>query len=684
MVFDRRDLVTCAGLFLLALLVRLPYLHLVPRFTDEFNEVLWAWRVADEGWRPLTHNSQHIGIVYPYLLAALFGLVGPSIELPRFFVTVFGACLAPATYALGCTVTRRAAAFLAATLVSASSALVLINCHIAYSSSLTPFFVTLALCLTMGIWSPRQAWLLPLAGVAWGVALQTHPAAAPWLAGVTLGILSNPDSRQSMRKAGPWLVLVGAALSYSNMIVHNLTTDFGTLRAMQAKPGYFASVAIAPAEYSSRLRLELVTLVTAVAGVPDLTLSEPVASSLAIGALAALGASAWSRRRSRGGILAVALLSAVLVSPLFNARFSYPSGTRYLCPALPVVFVLFADAILSVWSWRPSGLWLRLTRSAVLGGLLIALGLPVAWLSMTYKRAEGNGQTNRSIIALVEAAAASDLPKPVILDSHLDWRKVEGGGLLGGVTRYLLTMREVPYETWDQARVARAVETGTWPTMILLRETYEQMAEQCYPRAAQLFGLAPIARVWFDKFKDVEWSAGLFAPAAVQLRYREGSTVGEVAVLVGYTWSPEVASPGDRAFLTLYWQPLRATAKPLSAFVHIVGPDGRTVAQADGWPGDSWTHSTVIWQPHRLVEDRHWFVLPEYLAARSVHAHVGLYDPDTGERLLARAADGSRWPANAIRLPNSLSVIDAPTNWPDPMAYPIPGCLGVPAIQGHC
>ncbi len=658
---DRRDVPLCIALLGLAFLVRLPYVQLVPRFTDEFDEVLWAWRIAHEGFRPLTHNSSHIGIVFPYLLAALLRLLGPSIELPRLFVAIFGACLAPATYAIGRLVTSRPAAFLAGFLVAVSSALVLMSSHIAYSSSLTPFFVTSALLVTTGAWSKQNAWLWPISGIAWGLALQTHPAAVPWLAGTVVAIVCTAAGRRSLRTLWPWLALVGVALGYANMIRYNLTTDFGTLRSIRANPGYYGRPATTPLEYLARLTLLLSTLTAAAAGVPDLTVRESVAPILAVSVMAILGVLVWTSRRHRRSLLALALLSAVLLSPIFNARFAYPSGTRYLCSALPPVFVLVSERVVACWG-PPNGAARRSPKRPVLfGSVILVLSVPLAWLALTYRHAEATRRTNRSILALAEAAAGPDLPHPVILDSHLDLRKVEGGGRLGGVTRYLLTMRQVPFQVWDYAAIARSLEAGTWPAMVLLRETYEQLAWQCYPRQAELFGLAPAARASYNKFDDVRWSAALFAPASVPMAHSEGSALGDVAMLVGYTWSPNVVRPGERAFLTLFWAPLRSTAKPLSAFVHLTTPDGHRVAQADGWPRDNWFASTVSWRAGRTVEDRHSFVLPEGSPPGSLRASVGLYDTDSGERLSARTADGSPWPENAVQLANALAVVAGPT-----------------------
>ena len=86
--------VVALGLFLAALLLRWPYLQLVPRLTDETAEVRWAIRIAQGEIVPLTHVDTYNGPLQPYLLAGLFRLVGFSPWLPRIMMAVLGAALA--------------------------------------------------------------------------------------------------------------------------------------------------------------------------------------------------------------------------------------------------------------------------------------------------------------------------------------------------------------------------------------------------------------------------------------------------------------------------------------------------------------------------------------------------------------------------------------------------------------
>src|SRR6185436_2477663 len=88
----RHEATIVVGLLLAALLVRLPYLQQVPRFTDELQEVLWALAIYRGEIRPLTAVDSYYGPVWSYLLALSFNLehlgLGVEVsELPRLLAT---------------------------------------------------------------------------------------------------------------------------------------------------------------------------------------------------------------------------------------------------------------------------------------------------------------------------------------------------------------------------------------------------------------------------------------------------------------------------------------------------------------------------------------------------------------------------------------------------------------------
>jgi len=96
-------------------------------------------------------------------------------------------------------------------------------------------------------------------------------------------------------------------------------------------------------------------------------------------------------------------------------------------------------------------------------------------------------------------------------------------------------------------------------------------------------------------------------------------------------------SGGDAPVLTLdlYWQ-AQAAPEPLVRFVQLVGPDGQLVGQIDSAP-DGGQYATNRWQPGEVVVERVSFPVAPERPPGSTTLHIGLYRPQTGERLLLQS-----------------------------------------------
>jgi hypothetical protein len=117
-----------------------------------------------------------------------------------------------------------------------------------------------------------------------------------------------------------------------------------------------------------------------------------------------------------------------------------------------------------------------------------------------------------------------------------------------------------------------------------------------------------------------------------------GSEWPDVGTLVGVS---SHAVPGDSDLLvpvTLVWRvgPERLT-RDYVVFMHLLGPDGRLVAQSDSLPAGG-DRPTFTWRPGEHIVDRHVMRWPGPPPDGGLRAVVGLYDPATGARLVL--ADG--------------------------------------------
>jgi len=134
---------------------------------------------------------------------------------------------------------------------------------------------------------------------------------------------------------------------------------------------------------------------------------------------------------------------------------------------------------------------------------------------------------------------------------------------------------------------------------------------------------------------DPYWSA--HAPTPVQVRFTEPASGVDIWLLASSqsTSLPIYQSPHlpTETRLTLYWQTSAALHSDYTVFVHSLDFEGKLAGQADGPPlADH--YPTSAWRPGEIVQDSR-------LVPPGQRYLVGLYDPVSGERLPAFAADGT-------------------------------------------
>ncbi|MFN8459373.1 MAG: DUF2079 domain-containing protein [Anaerolineae bacterium] len=95
----------------------------------------------------------------------------------------------------------------------------------------------------------------------------------------------------------------------------------------------------------------------------------------------------------------------------------------------------------------------------------------------------------------------------------------------------------------------------------------------------------------------------------------------------------DVTQNGHELAVTLYWQALASMNLDYTVFVHLLGPDGQTVAQHDGQPAWEVPLPTSTWQPGEILQDKHILALPLNLSPGQYRLQVGVYYWQTLERL---------------------------------------------------
>jgi hypothetical protein len=117
----------------------------------------------------------------------------------------------------------------------------------------------------------------------------------------------------------------------------------------------------------------------------------------------------------------------------------------------------------------------------------------------------------------------------------------------------------------------------------------------------------------------------------------DGHPVATLAGLASLPCTPAPGLPsGPRIPCTvpLVWRADAETPTDYRVFVHLVDDAGNIVAQSDAAPAN-WTRPTTGWLPGEYILDSHTLTLPATLPPGALSLRVGLYDPDSGERLVS-------------------------------------------------
>ena len=117
-----------------------------------------------------------------------------------------------------------------------------------------------------------------------------------------------------------------------------------------------------------------------------------------------------------------------------------------------------------------------------------------------------------------------------------------------------------------------------------------------------------------------------------------GESISGVGTLVGYTLTGDPSDRTQPFGLTLLWQAAGATDTAYTVFVQLVSDDGRVLAQSDSPPAGG-ARPTTGWRESEYIEDAHRLTFHADASAGAARLIVGLYDPVSGARVAAGAAD---------------------------------------------
>ncbi len=128
-----------------------------------------------------------------------------------------------------------------------------------------------------------------------------------------------------------------------------------------------------------------------------------------------------------------------------------------------------------------------------------------------------------------------------------------------------------------------------------------------------------------------------------------GATFGEGIRLRGYDVDRQTTGGADSLRVRLHWESAGQPDRDYTVFVHLEGSDGKMLGQHDGPPRGG-GFPTSMWEVGDAIADDHVVDIEGGPQAGDLRLAVGIYDPQTGERLPVRNAAGQVQPDRQLLL----------------------------------
>ncbi len=418
-----QPLISAAVLIALGLVIRIPYLHLVPHWSGG-NENYLALEIL-EGARPLTNQNPHLGALSPYIIALGFYIFGVNTWIPRVIPLIFGMATILLTWRLGALTASRRAGFMAAVLMCGAFYHVVFTSHFPWSNNLTPFFATAFLLVFYHLIQqkppPRvnrnRILTALLAGLLFGMGMQTHPEMVNLLPAVAVMLaLQKRHVSAWLKSPVPWLMLAGAVAGYGNMILYNLSHRFQSVSFGLTYPEYALTQEYTTTSLAGNYWREFLYLPRIILGYWDDTIAWSVYARypmIWIFWLLVITGTVISIRAKRY-LVPAAFWSMFLTIPVINSGYVLHLG-RYLVFMFPPALILVAETLdksLKSFTQKYAVLISRLAVTAVFALLFI---LPVRHISDYYRYCEEHGRTRERYFHALEIIQSSTVQNPLIL-----------------------------------------------------------------------------------------------------------------------------------------------------------------------------------------------------------------------------------------------------------------------------
>lgn len=182
-------------------------------------------------------------------------------------------------------------------------------------------------------------------------------------------------------------------------------------------------------------------------------------------------------------------------------------------------------------------------------------------------------------------------------------------------------------ERWAEVFRLRVPETAVAPARLsLMMGFYDLRTRERMPVAGQA-----------DSQRYVSFGEIALRPRPGPYPNPVSYRFGDRIELVGYELAPRRVRPGDTVVLTLYWRALGPTEHDYTVFTHILEPPQTLWGQEDRPP----TPPTSQWRAGEVYRETYTLRVKPETPPGFYEVEIGLYRPDTGERL--RLEDGQNF-----------------------------------------
>ncbi len=642
----RYELLMAGTLSLVGVLTRVPYLALIPVFEDEALQTVYALSIRPRDFMPLVGDDPYTGSLFSYILAVCLRLFGSTPVAPRIVVMVMGALTVGLTYLLARVLgLGRPWAALASLLMAANPHHILISSHYAGATYSLPFFST-AFLLAF-VWAVRResgVWLV-VSGALLGLALQANPIPVLMVPGILAWFLIQRKRAVSLRTPWPYLALVAFLAVYAPVIAHNIQTNLAGITEASAGRSYLWQPNPSPQTFLqnfTRLALQLCRQVSGVLE-GDESLKSLIGLPLVLSVWAITGLIVAARRAITLPLLAVA--SQLFIMPWLSNHYGLTGTTRFTNQLTPLILVAMGVAAEQVWKY---GLKLKLRASSasrlkpmavILGTSFVVLSLwPITSLFRYYDHAVARGETNAPALAFFDDFMREWKGDVILLDDSPG---------AGKTVEYFLAVNRVPYDLMPLGRMMEWLATGQASGSVKLI-LYDDDVPRAGSQADLIAWDINARKVGYGVYtvadaRQVRKPAFVFASAAapavhpLHVNLSDSQVAGSQLSMIGYDVKPDPPAPGTEFVVNIHWQASAAMSEAYTSFLHLVGPDGRLIAQDDHELGRG-LYRTIFWQPDEVIREKYTLALPKNAPVGEYVLRAGAYRFPSFERLVVRSS----------------------------------------------